>query len=238
VLQISSGATLVNSGTVEIQGGCTIGGCFIDNFGTITNLSGGTINNAGGIDNQAGGIINNNAGGIINNNNGASVHNEAGGIVNNGGTINNNGGTFNIDNYGTFNNQAGGVINIGSFGELINQAGGVLNNGGTINNKVGGEIDDYGAIDNFYTIDNYGTTIIECGGTITEEPNSGATFIQERGSTLTYVSCATSVPEFPAISAFGPILLITLLLPVILRLTASLRNTVMHISSGPEVIPT
>lgn len=156
-LTISSGITLVNTGTINNYEGTIRNFGSIDNSGTI--YSSGSIFNSGSIANN-GGITNF---GIIDNSN-TIDNNSGGGIINpgniiNSGIINNNSGA-DIFNKDYVTNNPGTIYNSGTLNNL-----GTLTNTGSISSTISGTIINSGTINNSGTLDNSGIffgTIISC----------------------------------------------------------------------------
>jgi hypothetical protein len=153
------------------------------NYGTVLNLSGGTLSNVGTLNNFSGGALHNfgnlsNAGtlnniGAMDNGDSSTPHDPAL-VIGNSGTLNNSGV---LRNFSFFRNQATGKQNnsgevdnhysLVNEGTLTNQAGGTLNmfntlrnaSGGTLTNQAGGTLNAFAALSNLYggTVNNGGT---------------------------------------------------------------------------------
>jgi hypothetical protein len=170
------GSTINNSGTLNNAGSLFMQQGFINNFGTLTNTSGGTVT-----------VLD---AGIINSgkfNNYGMVHSE-GNITNNSGGSLTNYGTINVviaamTNHGTLLNTAGGTINNDTGSQFFNY--GTLTNAGTLSNS-GSELHNYGTLNNSGTIINTLATeapvgIIDNSGTF----NNSGTVNNTNGQSLT-----------------------------------------------------
>lgn len=151
-LDIVSGITLINVGTITSSGDIT-------NDGTIKNFDSGTITTSGSLTNT--GMISNSG----------TVTNDPTGTIDNSGTILNTitgiiTSSGNVDNSGTIENC--GLITLSGFAVV---------NSGTINNYATGTLTDSIGITNTHTVTNQG--VFTESGTVT---NSGGEFMNFAGT--------------------------------------------------------
>lgn len=209
-INISSGGTLTNSGTMSNDGQVTNSGT-LTNSGTIDNTSmltsdgimtnTGTLNNSYRLYNYSGGTLTND--GTLNNyniveNEGTLINNAGATLYNySGGELNNSGGT--LTNYGTINNydwmsNSGTLNNYGTLNAawLSNSSYGIVNNSGTLTitttlyNYLHGTVNNTGTLNNSGTSYNWGA--LTNSGTLNN--SSGATFTNQAGATFNNASGA------------------------------------------------
>jgi fibronectin-binding autotransporter adhesin len=223
--QINGGATLLSGGTITNISGATftnngaLNAVFFDNYGAVTNGSGGTISTQGAnpeLENHSGSTLVNygkitNFGNLISDSgaslttygeilnaqflsNAGSLEIKSGGsIFNESGTSATNTGTLLIDSGGFVTSFSAQVLNSGTLminGTYMNEEGGSLTNAGTLILNAGAELEnDFSG----GTIINAGTLNIRAGATLTDQ-NLNDTYLQTHGQTIVDGTLNTAKP--------------------------------------------
>jgi flagellar basal body rod protein FlgF len=170
-LEINSGVTLFNYGTITSYGTIT-------NNGTFRTEIGGQINNYGSIENTT------------------TEFKVFGTFTNYGNFTNTSLGTFNNDNTTghVVNTSTGTITNVGTFyikaGDTLDNYGTITNNG-TFRTEIGGKINNYGSIENtttefkvFGTFTNYGNFTNTSTGIFNNEDTTTGNIINESTGTI------------------------------------------------------